>query len=63
MTIKNLTIIRKFDGIKVFFERPSDKHENSFLKPNCNESERISACDLFSLFTANIIKQDVLFIR
>ncbi len=64
MTINGLTLTREIAGIKIFFERPSDKYETSEAK-DCKENaeNRIDACDLFFLFTADVIKQGVLFIR
>ena len=64
MDVNSLTLTRQIVGVKIFFERPSDKYEIGPDK-NCKDgvADRISACDLFSLFTADVIKQQVLFVR
>lgn len=64
MTINYLALTREIVGTRIFFERPSDKYEANQRK-DCRESieNRIGACDLFSLFTADVIKLHVLFIR
>lgn len=47
------------DGILPFTEKPSNEH---LLEKDVVKNE-IEASDLFSLFTANIIKEEVTFIR
>ncbi len=47
------------DGILPFTEKPSNEH---FSEKDAVKNE-IEASDLFSLFTANIIKEEVTFIR
>ncbi|HEV8081562.1 MAG TPA: hypothetical protein VGP55_00065 [Chitinophagaceae bacterium] len=64
MNTTRLTIIRKYEGMKIFVEKPSFEHKKNSLDTDFKDHiTRISACDLFSLFTANIIRQDALFIR
>jgi hypothetical protein len=48
-------------GIMVFTERPSAERAGSSAKSP--EKTKLQAADLFSLFTADIIKQEVLFTR
>lgn len=52
-------IISKFKDITAFKQTPSedqfDDHENI--------NHEIRACDLFSYFTANIIKEEIVFTR
>ena len=52
--------INFMEGILPFTEKPS----NSYLeqKEENNKSD-IQACDLFSFFTADIIKEEVIFTR
>ena len=49
-----------FDGILPFTEKPC---KNYFGKKEEREKGQIEASELFSFFTANIIKEDVIFIR
>ena len=52
------------EGIFPFTEKPSSNHFEKFKntgKPA--ESGNVEACDLFSLFTADIIKEEVIFTR
>jgi hypothetical protein len=42
-------------GIKAFPEKPSEE--------KMGKKKKLEAADLFSLFTANIIKEDVVFTR
>jgi len=55
---KSLTL---FEGILPFTEKPSDKHFSESHDKNTNEE--INASELFSLFTADIIKEEVIFTR
>lgn len=55
----NFSFLRIQDGILPFFEKPSDEFEKS--TEICEE--RMNAINLFSLFTANIIKEKVIFTR
>ena len=55
---KSLTL---FEGILPFTEKPSDKHLSE-VHDNSNK-EDINATELFSLFTADIIKEEVIFTR
>jgi len=48
------------DGILPFTEKPSNQY---FNEKEGIESQEIQATDLFSLFTANIIKEEVTFVR
>ncbi len=61
---KNFSWLRIQDGILPFCEKPSDKLGNN---GNSNESKvfeaRITAIELFSHFTADIIKKEVIFTR
>lgn len=50
----------KIKGIKPFTEKPC---KNYFDQKDENAKDEIRACDLFSYFTADIIKQEVIFIR
>ena len=52
------------EGFLAFEEKPSDKYKlpNEEAVPEQSNS-RINAFELFSLFTADIIKKNVLFIR
>jgi hypothetical protein len=52
------------EGFLAFAEKPSDKYK--LLKEEAvpeQSNSRINAFELFSLFTADIIKKNVLFIR
>ena len=52
------------DGISPFAEKPScDDHLQEDEISEVKISKRIHAADLFSLFTADIIKEEVIFIR
>lgn len=53
------SFLRIQDGIKPFFETPS----NEFEKASETCEVRINANNLFSLFTANIIREEVTFTR
>ena len=65
---KNFSWLRIQDGILPFCEKPSDKLGN---KGNCDKDnkdskpfeKRITAVELFSHFTADIIKKEVIFTR
>ena len=60
---KNFSYLRIQDGICPFFEKPSDEQKGM---PDCDADRfegRISANDLFSHFTANVIKEKVIFTR
>jgi len=48
------------EGILPFTEKPSNAHLEQKEEAGKNE---IQACDLFSLFTADIIKEEVVFTR
>jgi len=48
------------EAILPFTEKPSNAH---FAQKEKVMSEEIEAYDLFSLFTANIIKEEVVFTR
>ncbi len=56
---KNFSFLRIQDGIFPFFEKPSNKHDDEV--ETCED--RMNAIDLFSHFTANIIKEKVIFTR
>ena len=61
---RKMTITRIQEGITVFTERPSDEHElQTDEKKDSVSNPRINAVDLFSLFTADIIKKEVIFTR
>jgi hypothetical protein len=47
------------DGILPFTEKPSNEH----MSQKEDAKNDLAASDLFSLFTANIIKEEVTFIR
>lgn len=54
--------LRIQDGICPFFEKPSDEHNTlDYDLESCEE--RITAIDLFSHFTADVIKEKVIFTR
>lgn len=55
----NFSFLRIQDGILPFFEKPSDEFDKG--AEICEE--RMNAINLFSLFTADIIKEKVLFTR
>ncbi len=57
-TIKNSMSF--IEAILPFTEKPSNAHLTQKEKA---VNEEIEACDLFSLFTANIIKEEVVFTR
>ncbi|MDQ6890388.1 MAG: hypothetical protein M3Z56_08955 [Bacteroidota bacterium] len=58
---KSLSLI---EGIFPFTEKPSYNHFEHFLgKPDGKRKDEMEACDLFSLFTADIIKEEVIFTR
>ena len=48
------------EGILPFTQKPSNNHFN--VKEESTNDD-MKACDLFSLFTANIIKEEVVFTR
>ncbi len=52
--------IRIMEGILPFTEKPSSRHFNDKEENGINE---IRASDLFSFFTADIIKEEVIFTR
>jgi len=49
-----------FEGILPFTEKPSNKH---LSERNETAKDEIPASDLFSLFTADIIKEEIIFTR
>jgi len=53
--------IKMQEGFLPFTEGPSDKY--NFIADVISETTRMSAFDLFSLFTADIIKKKVIFVR
>ncbi len=55
----NFSYLRVLDGIIPFFEKPSDEFDKA--ADDCGE--RVTAIDLFSHFTADIIKKKAIFIR
>ncbi|MGN6530180.1 MAG: hypothetical protein ACTHK0_00320 [Ginsengibacter sp.] len=57
-TIKNS--MNFVEDILPFTEKPSNAH---FTQKGKVSDQEIEACDLFSLFTANIIKEEVVFTR
>lgn len=62
--LPELSVLRQQDGFLAFNEKPSDKYYE--LKENISADKsqmRINALELFSLFTANIIKEEKLFVR
>ena len=48
----------KFNGIMPYKERPAVNHDQKYQIEG-----KLGATDLFSLFTADIIKEDVVFTR
>lgn len=58
--IKKTTLKR--DGISPFCEKPSPNVMQKKEEPACIDDE-INASELFSLFTANIIKEKIIFTR
>ena len=61
-SIEQVTLSRLQDGLLPFVEKPSDQYDEKDV--SCNSiNNRIKAQDLFSLFTADIINEQVLFIR
>jgi len=61
--IRRLSLIRVQDGFIPFTEKPSDKFEQVPEEVKADAGGRISALELFSLFTADIIKEKTLFVR
>ena len=61
--IRRLSLIRVQDGFIPFTEKPSDKFEHFPEEVKADAGGRISALELFSLFTADIIKEKTLFVR
>ncbi len=59
----NFSYLRIQDGIFPFFEKPSNKHATVEDHEMETSEERITAIDLFAHFTANIIKEKVIFTR
>lgn len=59
----SLSFLRVQDGILPFFEKPSDELNTVENIEIVTFEERITASDLFSHFTANIIKEKVIFTR
>ncbi len=61
---KNFSFLRVQDGICPFFEKPSNEDEYAAREQVVEITEtRITAVDLFSHFTADIIREKVVFIR
>jgi hypothetical protein len=68
--IKQFSISRIQDGFISFLEQPSDKYDEpkkevttcTTVTP-CTTDNRINAFELFSLFTAEIIKEKLPFIK
>ena len=62
--VNRLSVLRITDEFKSFTEKPSDKYDpiNTDATGNKKNSP-INGFELFSLFTADIIKQNVLFSR
>ena len=59
-----ISLLKVQDGILPFAEKPSDKHEmapEEFASDKANR--RLKPFELFSLFTADIIKKKVIYIR
>lgn len=59
-----LFITRPQNGFMPFIEKPSDKYD--VVKGGCvpeKINSRINAVELFSLFTADIIKKEVVFFK
>lgn len=55
------TAVKTYGGIRPFTQLPS---EGKYNKANAEiEGEKIKATQLFSLFTADIIKEEVIFTR
>lgn len=54
------TSFQSYQGIKPFHEKPC---ESRFRYDDPIESDEIEATKLFSIFTADIIKEEVLFTR
>jgi hypothetical protein len=64
MIFKPKAFNRSQDGITVFTERPSEGRWDGVINAlDPTVAHRISARELFSLFTANIIKEKVIFTR
>jgi hypothetical protein len=57
---KSLSLI---EGIFPFTEKPSMNHFEIEKNKHKETGADMEACDLFSLFTADIIKEDVIFTR
>jgi hypothetical protein len=53
----------RIGGILPFTEKPSNSHFDVKEHNENNPNNPIQACDLFSLFTADIIKEQVTFTR
>lgn len=51
------------NGISPFIEKPSNSHFDVKEHNENNSNNPLQACDLFSLFTADIIKEQVTFTR
>ena len=61
---RRLSLLRIQDGFVSFTEDHSDKYDQLKGEVTSDKSNsRINAFELFSLFTADIIKEKVLFIR
>jgi hypothetical protein len=52
--------IHLIEGVLPFTEKPSNKYFEQKEETNIND---VHACELFSLFTADIIKEEVVFTR
>jgi len=61
--IRRISLIRVQDGFIPFTEKPSDKFDQPSEEVKGDAGGRISALELFSLFTADIIKEKTLFVR
>ena len=63
ISTSSFSFLRIQDGILPFFEKPSDEHITVENNEMVTLKERINGIDLFSHFTANIIKEKVIFTR
>jgi hypothetical protein len=60
---KNLGKSNPFGGIRSTFSTFAERPSHEKMGEQASSGKRIGAHDLFSLFTADIIKEDALFVR
>ncbi len=65
MEQRKFTLTARLEQIQVFFEKPSSQEHKEISQGDTKEKaeERIGEFELFSLFTAEVIRKKEVFIR